>query len=227
MSGILHSIRNSAYKGVIEALLVSNGVSLFLFAARVAGGASTRFWFLIWNLILAWLPLLFAWLLVKRLKTNRWRQPMSIFLGVLWLGFLPNSFYLVSDLIHLHVTGEVNVLYDAVMFTSFIFNGYVAGFMSLYLVHGALLKRFSYHAVNLIVGGVLLACSYAIYLGRVLRWNTWDVLVNPAGVLFDLSEQVVNPISHPQLFMTTVTFFLLLSSMYFVIWRLIRALRAK
>lgn len=227
MSVTIQKIRGSAYSGVVSALLISNGVSLFLFLVRVMGGASTRFWFLIWNLFLAWLPLLFAWLLVTRLKKSQWKQPRNVLLTVLWLGFLPNSFYLVSDLIHLHMTGEVNILYDAVMFTSFIFNGYAAGFMSLYLVHRAMVERLTYRRVNLAVGGVLLACSFAIYLGRVLRWNTWDVLLNPAGVLFDLSEQFVNPIAHPQVFMTTITFFLLLGSMYFVIWRLVRALRAK
>lgn len=118
------------------------------------------------------------------------------------------------------------MLYDIVMFTSFVFNGLVAGFMSLFLMHRELLKRMKYQNAHIVVAVVLLACSFAIYLGRSLRWNSWDVLVNPAGILFDVSDRVVNPGAHPQSFVTTVTFFLLLSSMYYVVWELVRALRA-
>lgn len=187
---------------------------------------STRYWFLLWNLFLAWLPLLFAWWLVKRLKHSRWSDTGNIALTFLWVGFLPNSFYIVSDLIHLEATGEVSLLYDAVMFTSFIFNGYVAGYMSLLLVHDRLLKRISRIRAHAIVAAVLLACSFAIYLGRNLRWNTWDVLVNPAGILFDVSDRFINPAAHPQAFVTTVTFLLLLGSIYIVIWQFVHALKA-
>jgi uncharacterized membrane protein len=193
---------------------------------RSVESQSDRYWFLIWNLFLAWLPLGFAWLLVRQLKVTRWLSWQNIVLSVLWLGFLPNSFYLVSDYIHLHETGEVSLLYDIVMFTSFIFNGLVAGFMSLFLVHRELLRRFDPRKTHAVIVGILLSCSFAIYLGRSLRWNSWDVLVNPAGLLFDVSDRVVNPGAHPQSFVTTITFFLLLSSMYYVVWELVRALRA-
>lgn len=225
MSSIAKKFRSNRYSGVVLALLLSNSISLLFFAGRVAGGGSTRYWFLLWNLVLAWLPLLFAWLAVRRLGRTRVFNPLNVFLLLLWLGFLPNSFYLVSDLIHLHETGEINILYDAVMFASFIFNGFIAGYLSLYMIHRELLDRVARRRAHLAVAGVLLVCSFAIYVGRVLRWNTWDVLVNPAGLLFDMSEQVVNPLSHPQLFMTTITFFLLLGSIYAVVWHLVRALR--
>lgn len=214
------------YQRVFYALLVSNGVSLMLFAMRSVESQSDRYWFLIWNLVLAWVPLALAWWLVRRLKATPWLSWQNLTLTVLWLGFLPNSFYLISDLIHLHETGEVSLMYDIVMFMSFIFNGLVAGLMSLFLVHRELLKRIVYEWSHAFIGMILLACSFAIYLGRSLRWNTWDVFINPAGLVFDVSDRVVNPGLHPQTFVTTTTFFLLLSSMYFVVWELVRALRA-
>jgi uncharacterized membrane protein len=214
------------YRRVFYTLLVSNGVSLLLFALRSVESQTDRYWFFVWNLILAWVPLAFAWLLVQRLKRTSWPQWQNVGLTLLWLGFLPNSFYLMSDLVHLHETGEVSLLYDIVMFLSFIFNGLVAGYMSLFLVHRELLRRVSYQSARAVVALVLLACSFAIYLGRSLRWNSWDVLVNPAGLLFDVSDRVVNPSAHPQTFVTTMTFFLLLASVYFVVLELVRALRA-
>jgi uncharacterized membrane protein len=219
------ALNRNAYLRVFGALVVSNGVSIILFLFRAADARSWRYAFLLWNLLLGWAPLLFAWWLKQRLSQGRWLTWQNLLLTGLWLGFLPNSFYLVSDLIHLHSTGEVSLLYDAVMFFSFIFNGYVAGFASVYLVHRELLRRLNVWRAHALVAFVLLLCSFAIYLGRNLRWNTWDVLVNPFGILFDVSDRIINPLAHPQVFTTTFTFFILLTSMYAVIWQFVVALR--
>ncbi len=101
----------------------------------------------------------------------------------------------------------------------------VAGFISLYLIHVELYKRFYYRNVHLVIGIILLLCSFAIYLGRYLRWNSWDVIFNPAGLLFDVTDSIASPSTHPDVFVTTFTFFLLLGSMYIVIWQIARALR--
>jgi uncharacterized membrane protein len=112
-------------------------------------------------------------------------------------------------------------LYDAVLFTSFIFNAFVGGYISLYLIHTELLKRLSKRATNLVIAGVLLLCSFAIHVGRVLRWNTWDIIIHPSGLIFDVSEQVVNEAAQSRALVTTISFFLLLGGMYMVIWQLI------
>lgn len=203
---------------VVQALLVSNGVSVLLFVLRVLGSQSFDYWFLFWNLFLAWIPVLCAWSLMRSLRTRLWVQPLPVFLTLLWLGFLPNSFYIMTDLIHLQSTGDIGVLYDTVFMLSFIWNGAVAGFLSMYWVHKEINRRRSTQLGALMMGGVIALTSFAIYLGRSLRWNTWDVLVNPAGLLFDVSERVINPLSHPQYLTTTGTFFLLIGSMYYVVW---------
>lgn len=213
------------YRPLLYALAASNGVSLFLFVMRSAESMTDRYWFLLWNLFLAWVPLVCAWLLVQRLRVTQWSHWWSIGLTFMWLGFLPNSFYLVSDLIHLHQTGEVSMLYDAVMFMSFIFNGFVVGFMSLYLIHMELLKRFSRRAVTQLIGLILLACSFAIYLGRSLRWNTWDVLMRPLDIFIDVSDRVIYPSQHPHAFVTTTIVFLLLASIYAVLWAMLSAVK--
>lgn len=211
---------------VVRALLVSNIVSVLLFGLRVVGTQTTDYWFLFWNLLLAWVPVLFAWLLIRALRSRAWSQPLPVALSLLWLGFLPNSFYLMSDLIHLRSTGDIGILYDAVFMLSFIWNGLVAGFLSMIMVHKKLKERRHRLAAIPIMLGVMLLASFAIYLGRNLRWNTWDVLINPAGLLFDVSEQVVNPFDHLQSFATTATFFLLIGSMYYVVWTAYNVLTA-
>lgn len=213
------------YGRLIKALVTSNGVSLALFGLRVVGADNFRFWFLFWNLLLAWVPLLVAAILSRSLRRNRWMQWQNLLLTFAWLGFLPNSFYIVSDLIHVRPTGEINILFDVVLFTSIIFNAYVFGFMSLWLVHRELLRRIRQARAHVAIGAVLLGCSFAIYLGRYLRWNTWDAIIHPFGILFDITDRLINPTAHPQAFTTTVIFMLLLSSMYWVIYEFVKLLR--
>ncbi len=219
----MSQLRRGAQKRLILTLLLSSFVSVGLFVARAIDAGNNRYAFLLWNLFLAWVPLLLAWWLAQRLKQSSWLDAPNLIITALWLGFLPNSFYLVSDLIHLHATGEVGLLYDVVMFFSFICNAYIVGYISLFLVHKALLGRIRRKDAHIIIGLVLLACSFAIYLGRYLRWNTWDVLVNPAGILFDVSDRIINPSADPQFFVTTTTFFIVLGSLYMVIWQLVSA----
>lgn len=225
MAGVVKSALMKRFAGVLLALVVSNSLSVFLFLARSIDTNNNRYWFLLWNLLLGWLPLIFVWWLSERLQRSPWLTTGNLALTVLWLGFLPNSFYLLSDLIHLQTTGEINLLYDVVMFSSFIFNGYVMGYVSLFLMHLEFLKRLKRQQTHLLVGLILFLCSFAIYLGRNLRWNTWDLLAHPAGVLFDVSDRIINPVAHPQAFVTTTTFFLLLGAMYIVIWQIIHAVR--
>lgn len=204
---------------LLVTVLLSSLFSVGLFAVRAIAGESDRYWFLNWNLLLAWLPLLFALALRRRLRTNPWLSWRSLVLTLLWLGFLPNSFYLVSDFIHLHESGEVSLLYDIVLFMSFTLNGFMLGFSSVYLVHKELLKKIRRRDTHLIIAAVLLLSSFAIYLGRYQRWNTWDVLVNPAGLLFSVSDRFINSGNNPQMFTTTLMFFALLASIYALIWR--------
>src|SRR5581483_10375463 len=140
--------------------------------------------YFIWNLFLAWMPVLFTGWILWVLRRKPWSSWEGLLATALWLGFLPNSFYMISDFIHLQEVRRVDLLYDVIMFSSFIFNGVLLGFLSLYTVHHQLLKRLTNRSAATVIGLVILVCSFAIYLGRDLRWNTWDLLVNPAGIIF-------------------------------------------
>ena len=204
---------------------VSSLVAVGFWVARYWDTGSTDYWFLNWNLFLAWPPLVFGWWLATRLRHSRWLSPGNLVLTFLWLGFLPNTFYMVSDLIHIGVTGEISVLFDAVMLMAFIWSGFLLGFVSIYVVHRQLRRRIGTTRADITVGVILFLCSFAIYLGRYLRWSSWDVLVNPAGVLFDVSDPFINPSAHPQAFTTTIMFFVLLGSIYFVTYQLVQLAR--
>lgn len=199
------------------------GVAFFLYGAW--RNSSLEYSYLCWNLALAWLPLIFAIYLVKVLRTKLWSSWEALAASILWLVFVPNSFYMISDFIHLQDAARINILYDAIMFTSFISTGVILGFTSLHLVHRELLQRFSTRMAASWIAFTLLVCSVAIYIGRDLRWNSWDILTNPGGLLFDVSDRLAHPAAYPQMLLTVVTFFVLLGTMYVVMGRVIAAIR--
>src|SRR5665213_201016 len=215
------SLRSS----ILATLFYSSLVSLGFLVVHIIDTRGFIYWYLGWNLLLAWVPLLLVGWLLRSLRDYPWLNWRPMILTVLWVGFLPNSFYLVSDLIHLQNAATTHILFDSMMLESFAINGLILGFLSLYLIHVQLLKRLNRRTVTGLIGLVLVLCSFAIYLGRDLRWNSWDLLVNPVGILFDVSNQFIDPGAHIQALTTTTMFLVLLGSLYAVAWRLTRLLR--
>lgn len=200
-------------------------VCVCLLTTRILTSESLRFTFLYWNLFLAFIPLPLAWILHKRISRYGWWHWKQALLTVAWVGFLPNSFYLITDLIHLRPNYEADFLFDITMLTSFIVAGLVYGYASVYLVHSQLLLRFRERSVYSILAILFLAVSFAICLGRYTRWNTWDILLQPAGLLFDVSDRVINADDHLQTYQTTIILFLVLLALYTVIYESIRFIR--
>lgn len=221
--GVTNFVKDSPFTApLLATLCASSAVSVLLLVVRMIVAGNGKFSFMIWNLALAWLPVLFALGFRLNMGKHRLLSWQNLLLLGLWLGFLPNSFYLMSDLIHLQSSGEASILYDIAMMMSFIINGLILGYTSVYIVHTELLKKWSDRTVLVFLGGVFMACGFAIYLGRYLRWNTWDIILNPFGILFDLSERVVNPVLHIQTYVVTLTFFVLLSATYAAIYQLVK-----
>lgn len=211
---------NRPAKDVLITLLLSSGVSVVLMLVRILATGSLRLSFLVWNLFLAWLPLLFAYWLKFSIDKKKLPSYKELALGALWLVYLPNSFYLMTDLIHLQSSAEVGLLYDTALLTSFVINGLILGFISLYIVHGVARKLIGASRAYLFAQLILLLCGFAIYLGRYLRWNTWDVLINPFGLVFDVSDRIINPTTHAHTFLITGVFYIVLGSSYAVIYRI-------
>ena len=178
--------------------------------------------YLVINLILASLPLLISTRLRAVLKRKLWSFWEPLVLSLLWLLFLPNSFYMISDFVHLQNASPGNVLFDAVMFSSFIYLAAGMGFISVYQVHNELRRRLRPVTAGILVALVLLGSSFGVYLGRDLRWNSWDILIHPGGLLFDISNLLLNLRTYPDMLKTTLSFFLVLSSLYAFTWNTVR-----
>jgi uncharacterized membrane protein len=181
------------------------------------------YWYLFWNLGLAWIPLGLSLLLERVLRTRLWSSWPAIIVTSLWLIFFPNAFYIITDFYHLAELNAEDLMHNTAMFFMFIQTGVIVGFMSLYIVHKELLKRLRARTVNLLLAAILLMSGFAIHLGHDLRWNTWDVITRPASLLFDISERLLHPAAHPQTYETTLTFFVLFGSTYFLLYQFARS----
>lgn len=205
--------------------LILSVLSIVLFAGRVAATGSARLSFLNWNLMLAWLPLLFSWWLSYTLKRQRWLSLNGLVLSLFWLLFLPNSFYIVTDFIHLSETEGVSLVYDAVMIMSFALAGLALGCISAGIVHGELTKRLSRRRALDIIGSTFLISALAIYLGRTLGYNSWDILANPFGLFMDVVERLVNPVAYGGMYSMTLLFFVYISAVYAAYYHLRKGLK--
>lgn len=209
----------------IASLLLLAGVPSGLLVIRMVASDSFRYGFMFWNLFLAVVPLMLAWWLTHRVKSHGWRQWQQAVLAFVWVVFLPNSFYLITDLMHVRQNFEADLLFDITMMTGFVFAGAVFGYASVYLVRAALPKKITEIKVYTMAAVLFLAVSFAICLGRYTRWNTWDILLQPAGLLFDVSDKLINPGLHAQTYQTTATLFLVLFAAYAAIYESIRLTR--
>jgi uncharacterized membrane protein len=191
------------------------GLSLFvlgMLAVRMLyTGTSVHGW-LAWNLFLAWVPFLLALLLYERARAGAsWRVLAP--LGLLWLAFFPNAPYLITDLKHLGHGAQVPVLYDVLLLSAAAWLGLLLGLTSLFLVHAVARRLVGVLDAWALVAVVLALSSFGIYLGRVQRWNSWDLVVHPASIGDQIGSGLLHPLSHPRPIGLTVllTSFLLMS----------------
>ncbi len=213
----------------IVSLVMGTLVSCGLLVADAVLYHENTPWYMAWNLFLAWVPFLLAIGLLGYIgRRHAWSEWLPTLLTIVWLAFLPNSFYMVSDFIHLNeITDPSQLLFSAVMFMAFIATGVSLGMSSLYMVHCALRRRLTPRLSAGLVAVMLFICSVAIYVGRDLRWNTWDLLVDPAGMLFDISTRLVHAANYGSILQVVAPFFVLLVMLYGMVWQAGRLLQAR
>lgn len=189
---LLRSPRTRVYTALIVwcALLV---------AARAWRAGAPAYFFLCWNLFLAGVPAGASILFAHENRPNGSRGWAAIWFA-LWLLFLPNAPYLVTDFIHLHQRPPVPVWFDIALLTSFAGAGLMLGWGSVAEVHDSLRRTGSAALGWSVAVAALLLSGYGIYLGRFMRWNSWDVLSHPGALLDVVSDHargrhVAQPIS--------------------------------
>lgn len=182
---------------LMVALLFASIIGVLLSLLRIGRTHNFHYALLPGNLFLAWLPLLFA-LGVHRLhRKGERRSPRLLFLAALWLLFFPNAPYIFTDLVHLWTSFQPGFWMDLSLVLLVALTGFLVGFVSLYLMQSIVAERFGRLAGWLFTLVVAWLTGFGVYLGRFLRWNSWDALVHPLSLGHSIGRLALHPFENP------------------------------
>lgn len=174
-------------------LALSSALAIITIIGRIYDTRSPMYLFLVWNLVLAWLPYmisLWADARVRRTPDAWWRLLLP---GALWLLFFPNAPYIVTDFVHFRHNTGVPWWYDVGMLGLFAWSGCFLGVVSLQTMQMIATRFVGRVGSWLFVLGAVGLSGLGVYMGRVLRWNSWDVLTDPTQILRDIAFLILHP----------------------------------
>jgi uncharacterized membrane protein len=177
-------------------------IALLLLLRGLFSG-SFNYLFLVWNLFLAWIPFILSDYFIKLKARYPW---LRICVFCCWLAFFPNALYIVTDLIHLQKQSIVPKWFDAVLLFTSSITGLIMAFVSLFRMEEFLRQRVPASWQSFLLILILFLGSFGVYLGRFLRWNSWDIISNPWPLFMSITARLLYPLDHLQTW--TVTFIL-------------------
>jgi uncharacterized membrane protein len=202
------------------ALTFATGVCGALVVARIAWTRDFHYAFLIWNLFLAWLPLGFALLACEKYEQTAARNWRFMSLAGAWLLFFPNAPYIFTDLIHLFSGLHRHFWIDMVLILSCALTGLVLGFLSLYLMHSLVRGIIGQLYGWLFIAAVAGLSGMGIYLGRFLRFNSWDIVTRPIALYRGIGDWVAQPLLNTR----SLAFAVLFATFLFISYVMLYAL---
>ncbi len=205
---------------ILGLLLAASLVCLGLLVFRMWYSRGVHYWFLAWNLTLAWVPLVVAGLAYELSRQRRRSAHVVVVLSALvWLVFFPNAPYILTDFLHLGSMGDIIPgWYDVLMLFWFAWAGLMLGIVSLYLMQDIVQRWIGSAAGWTFVVLAAALGSLGIYAGRFLRWNSWDLLRRPGVLAGELAGRVTDPANQPRLLGFTVVFALLFLFVYVAVY---------
>ena len=195
MKTLFNTIIQNRYRLFLVALLGgATVISVALSRFREAWYNEMGYSFLVWNLFLAWIPLGFAytaWLMAS----NRRLLILAITItAFLWMIFFPNAPYILTDFQHLGQPSDVvPIWFDVILVVWFAWTGLLLGVISLYLMHDIMHRTFGRIAGWVFVFIVSFLSGLGIYIGRFIRWNSWDIIQQPNDIFYGLVQGARDP----------------------------------
>lgn len=177
---------------------------LAMVLARMLYAENIKLIFLIWNLFLAWIPYYTSSYLVEREKELNLFKTISLF--AISICFLPNAVYLITDLIHLKPRTGIPLWYDAIILFYFSLLGLIYNTITLINIERFAKFYLPMKRVILFMFLLITASGFGIYLGRELRWNSWDLLIHPFQIFMDTIECIVFPFENTTAWYMTFIF---------------------
>jgi uncharacterized membrane protein len=205
----------------VLALTFASGVSVAVVLARIVWTGNIRYGFLVWNLFLAWLPLILALLAREHYRNGANRNWRFFGLAGAWLLFFPNAPYIFTDLVHVTTRYYGSHFWmDLTLVLLCALTGLVLGFVSLYLMQSVVAQMLGRAASWLFIAAVAGLSGFGIYLGRFLRFNSWDIVVKPLKLYHGIGHWAADPLANP----TSVAFPALFATFLFIAYLMLSAL---
>lgn len=214
----LYIERSEIEKVVLLSCLFSVGMVSF----RAAYTGQTFFLFLVWNLFLAYIPYVLSTFLYKR---PDWIESLSkfLFISLSWLLFIPNSFYIITDLVHLEYRFVVPFWYDLMLILSFVWNGILLGILSVRQMEKIVAAKWQIKTELYFIYSVMFLNALGVYIGRYLRFNSWDVLTNPFQLASDIIYLFIHPVQNRFDWSMIICYSLFMTLIYITIKKLSRS----
>lgn len=188
----ISSTKISKHGSLYFNLCLSIGFAFVLLLFRMKITHSAFYLFLVWNLFLAGIPFAITQAYKMSSKLRSWK--IAGFLGfATWLLFLPNSPYIITDLVHLHSDHSSLVWLDLFLVFVFAFNGLLLGLLSMLDMFSLISQRYGSRVAKYTLFKVCLLSGYGIYLGRFLRFNSWDITTKPVTLLYQIAYSLKEP----------------------------------
>jgi len=177
-------------KRAVLSLVLSSGVCISLLLFRSYAMKEHGFGFIVWNLVLAWIPVLFAFVIYVLHTLGAHRRSLIVVCAVIWFLFYPNAPYLVTDLIHIKWGPESPIWFDLLLMMTVAWTGLLLGNISLYLMQEVIRVWRGRAAGWLFSAGMLALGSIGVFVGRFWRWNSGDVLFDPIKLASKTNEHL-------------------------------------
>jgi uncharacterized membrane protein len=187
----------------------SLGLSIF----RVFYTKSFEFLFLNWNLFLAFIPWFISSIIILRKLQDK--KILLVIMALSWVIFFPNSPYILTDLFHLGMSSKAPLWFDLTLILSFAWAGLLFGFVSLMDLEKILENYIGRSKTTFCTIAFLFLSGFGIYVGRYLRWNSWDVVASPFALSHDILSKIYHPIYNSRAWGLTLFVGLLLNLIYF------------
>lgn len=184
-----------------------------LSVCRYLISGSDEYLFMMWNLFLALAPFVISYFLMQY-EALYPRLLVGLCL-LTWLVFYPNGPYLITDLIHLrdHRKGPL-LWFDVILFFSYAYTGLLLAMQSARHVQDVLIRYLRKWLAVMMISLFFFAVSFGVYLGRFMRWNSWDFIYRPLDIFGDFADCVLNPNENSKAYLMTILFGVMLNIVF-------------
>lgn len=177
--------------------------SLIMLMVRMKLNKSFFYLFLVWNIFLAFIPYIITMYL--NTKTNLSKLKLGFWFFI-WLAFLPNAPYIVTDLIHIRIGNQTLLWLDVMVILSFALSGLLLFYLSIRDMEKLIAVKFKQIPISTLSILIMFLCGFGVYLGRFLRYNSWEIISNPQVLISDVFNIIVSPFQNSGAWLFTLGF---------------------